>query len=113
MAEKALTAVIQEAYIQGISTRSVDELVKAMGMSGISKSQVSRLCEAIILGGAPRLRPDRSRHGHAERSDAASRHRCRVACLGRSWHLPPSHSASTRGRCSPTTGARGPLRRGQ
>jgi putative transposase len=42
MAEKALTAVIQEAYIQGISTRSVDDLVKAMGMSGISKSQVSR-----------------------------------------------------------------------
>ncbi len=47
MAEKALTAVIQEAYVQGISTRSVDELVKAMGMSGISKSQVSRLCEEI------------------------------------------------------------------
>jgi putative transposase len=47
VAEKALTAVIQEAYIQGISTRSVDDLVKAMGMSGISKSQVSRLCEEI------------------------------------------------------------------
>ena len=47
MAEKALTAVIQEAYVQGISTRSVDELVKAMGMTGISKSQVSRLCEEI------------------------------------------------------------------
>ncbi len=47
MAEKALTAVIQEAYVQGISTRSVDDLVKAMGMSGISKSQVSRLCEEI------------------------------------------------------------------
>lgn len=47
MAEKALTAVIQEAYIQGISTRSVDELVQAMGSSGISKSQVSRLCEEI------------------------------------------------------------------
>jgi putative transposase len=46
-AEKALTAVIQEAYIQGISTRSVDDLVKAMGMSGVSKSQVSRLCEEI------------------------------------------------------------------
>lgn len=46
-AEKALTAVIQEAYIQGISTRSVDELVKAMGMTGVSKSQVSRLCEEI------------------------------------------------------------------
>ena len=47
MAEKALTAVIQEVYVQGISTRSVDDLVKAMGMSGISKSQVSRLCEDI------------------------------------------------------------------
>ncbi len=43
-AEKALTAVIQEAYVQGISTRSVDDLVKALGMSGVSKSQVSRLC---------------------------------------------------------------------
>ena len=43
-AEKALTAVIQEAYIKGISTRSVDDLVKALGMSGVSKSQVSRLC---------------------------------------------------------------------
>ena len=47
LAEKALTAVIQEAYIHGVSTRSVDDLVKAMGMSGISKSQVSRLCEEI------------------------------------------------------------------
>ena len=47
MAEKALTAVIQEAYVQGISTRSVDDLVKAMGMTGISKSQVSRLVEEI------------------------------------------------------------------
>lgn len=43
-AEKALTAVIQEAYVHGISTRSVDDLVKALGMSGVSKSQVSRLC---------------------------------------------------------------------
>jgi len=47
MAEKALTAVIQEAYVHGVSTRSVDDLVKAMGMSGISKSQVSRLCAEI------------------------------------------------------------------
>jgi len=57
MAEKALTALaivlgpmadngsLQEAHVQGISTRSVDDLVKAMGMSGISKSQVSRPCE--------------------------------------------------------------------
>jgi transposase-like protein len=46
-AEKALIAVIQEAYIQGLSTRAVDDLVKALGMSGVSKSQVSRLCEEI------------------------------------------------------------------
>ena len=47
LAEKALTAVIQEAYIHDVSTRSVDDLVKAMGGSGVSKSQVSRLCEEI------------------------------------------------------------------
>ena len=47
MAEKALTAVIQEAYIQGVATRSVDGLVRAMGGTGVSKSQVSRLCEEI------------------------------------------------------------------
>lgn len=46
-AEKALTAVIQEAYVQGISTRSVDDLVKALGMSGVSKSEVSRLCAEL------------------------------------------------------------------
>jgi putative transposase len=43
-AERALVAVVQEAYIQGVSTRRVDELVKSLGMTGISKSQVSRLC---------------------------------------------------------------------
>ena len=47
LSEKALTAVIQEAYIHGVSTRSVDDLVKALGMNGISRSQVSRLCAEI------------------------------------------------------------------
>jgi transposase-like protein len=47
LAEKALTAVIQEAYVQGICTRSVDDLVRAMGLEGVSKSQVSRLCAEI------------------------------------------------------------------
>ena len=47
LAEKALTAVIQEAYVQGVSTRSVDELAKALGLEGISKSQLSRLCAEI------------------------------------------------------------------
>src|SRR6185437_7335398 len=45
--ERALVAVVQEAYVQGVSTRRVDDLVKALGMSGISKSQVSRLCQAL------------------------------------------------------------------
>jgi putative transposase len=47
MTEKALVAVIQEAWIGGVSTRRVDDLVRAMGLSGISKSQVSRLCREI------------------------------------------------------------------
>ena len=46
-AERALTAVIQEAYVHGVSTRAVDDLVKAMGASGVSKSQVSRLVGEI------------------------------------------------------------------
>lgn len=46
-AEKALVSVIQEAWIAGVSTRRVDELVQAMGMSGISKSSVSKLCKDI------------------------------------------------------------------
>jgi transposase-like protein len=48
-AEKALVAVIQEAYVHGISTRAVDDLVKAMGAGGMSKSQVSRLCAEIDM----------------------------------------------------------------
>jgi transposase-like protein len=46
-AERALTAVVQEAYVQGVSTRRVDDLVQALGMTGISKSQVSRLCAEL------------------------------------------------------------------
>jgi putative transposase len=44
MSEHALVAVVQEAYVHGVSTRKVDDLVQALGMTGISKSQVSRLC---------------------------------------------------------------------
>lgn len=46
-AEQALAAVVQEAYVHGVSTRKVDDLVKALGMSGISKSQVSRVCAEL------------------------------------------------------------------
>ena len=45
--KKALVAVIQEAWIGGVSTRRVDELAQAMGLSGISKSTVSKLCKDI------------------------------------------------------------------
>ncbi len=46
-AERALVAVIQEAYVHGVSTRAVDDLMRAMGASGVSKSQVSRLCAEL------------------------------------------------------------------
>ena len=46
-AERALVAVVQEAYVHGVSTRKVDALVKSLGMAGISKSQVSRICEDL------------------------------------------------------------------
>jgi putative transposase len=46
-AERALSAVVQEAYVHGVSTRKVEELVKALGMSGISKSRVSEVCKEL------------------------------------------------------------------
>jgi putative transposase len=45
--EKALYAVVTEAYVKGISTRKVDDLVRALGIDGISKSEVSRICRAL------------------------------------------------------------------
>src|SRR5690606_13127302 len=45
--EQALVAVIQEAYIAGVSTRKVDELVQSLGLSGVDKSKVSRLCHDL------------------------------------------------------------------
>lgn len=46
-AERALAAVVQQAYVQGISTRSVEDQVQALGMTGISKSEVRRLCAEV------------------------------------------------------------------
>ncbi|MCL6444420.1 MAG: IS256 family transposase, partial [Alicyclobacillus sp.] len=46
-AEQALAAVVQEAYVNGVSTRKVDDLVRALGLDGISKSEVSRLCKQL------------------------------------------------------------------
>jgi putative transposase len=56
--EKALLAVVQEAYVKGVSTRKVDDLVRALGLSGISKSKVSRICQELDeLVSAFRQRP--------------------------------------------------------
>jgi putative transposase len=57
-AERALLAVVQEAYVLGVSTRRVDDLVKALGLEGISKSQVSRVC-ADLDGAVERFRTRR------------------------------------------------------
>jgi len=57
-AERALVAVVREAYVQGVSTRRVDDLVRALGLEGISKSQVSRLC-AELDGEVERFRTRR------------------------------------------------------
>ena len=46
-AEKALVAVVCQAYVEGVSTRRVDDLVRAMGIEGISKSEVSRMAEEL------------------------------------------------------------------
>ena len=45
--ERALLAVIQQAYVEGVSTRRVDDLVKALGCEGIFESQVSRICQEL------------------------------------------------------------------
>jgi putative transposase len=46
-AERALLAVVQEAYVAGVSTRRVDDLVRALGIDGISRSEVSRMCAGL------------------------------------------------------------------
>ena len=46
-AERALTAVIAQCYVEGVSTRRVDDVARAMGLDGISKSQVSRVCAEL------------------------------------------------------------------
>ena len=102
MAEKALTAVIQEAYIQGISTRSVDELVKAMGMSGISKSQVSPAVRGDRPAGEGLPRPaDRGRL-----AVPVDRRHLREGPAGRPHRLGRRHRRG-RGQCRwPARGAR-------
>jgi Transposase, Mutator family len=53
LAETALTAVVQEAYVHGITTRSFDDVLQTMGCSGVSKNQVSRLSANVDERGIP------------------------------------------------------------
>ncbi|MBW3579070.1 MAG: transposase, partial [Actinobacteria bacterium] len=46
-AEKALASVVMQAYVEGVSTRRVDDVARAMGVEGISSSQVSRICKDL------------------------------------------------------------------
>ena len=59
--EKALLSVIQQAYVEGVSTRRVDDLIKALGCDGISSSQVSRICEQLdeVVESCPGSAPGR------------------------------------------------------
>jgi putative transposase len=62
-AERALSAVVQEAYVHGVSTRKVDDLLKGLGLDGISKSEVSRMCSELDpLVEAFRTRPLTGEH---------------------------------------------------
>jgi Transposase, Mutator family len=111
LAEKALTAVIQEAYIQGVSTRSVDELVRAMGMTGISKSQASRLCgeidgkiaARIPSSSCPPWPPDPNRPDPPEtRSDRPQRRERPGRCASLGLRAPPScHPSNRRFKSTP------------
>ena len=104
MAEKALTAVIQEAYVQGISTRSVDDLVQAMGMSGISESQVSRLC--IEIDDKVQTFLNRPLEGDCPRIQSGGRcHLCKGAS-GRPHRLGRRHDRGRRQQRWPTRSPR-------
>ncbi len=100
-AEKALTAVIQEAYVHGISTRAVDDLVRAMGGTGVSKSQVSRLCAEIdervqaFLTASSSSSPTTTRACGRPRGASSTPVFSAAGCTGHatSWRMPHPSSA--------------------
>jgi transposase-like protein len=99
LSEKALVAVIQEAWISGVSTRRVDDLVQAMGLSGIGKSTVSKLCKDIDerVGGFLDRPPQKRRHpppfqGSKHCRDRSKRRLHRFPARQLQRHpLPPRH----------------------
>lgn len=97
--EKALVAVIQEAWIGGVSTRRVDELVQAMGLTGISKSTVSKLCKARVArsASAVALRPQRATSGSRRSSTGRSPASGRI-----SGSTPPTFASARAGASFPS-----------
>ena len=93
--ERALLAVIQQAYVEGVSTRRVDDLVKALGCGGISKSQVSRICQELDvvvdgfmgrpLDGGPYPLPVAGRTDPEGQGGRQDRQRQRGGGYGRQW----------------------------
>ena len=85
-AEQALVAVVQEAYVNGVSTRRVDRLVEQLGVTGLSKDQVSRLCKG--LDEQVRLfreRPLEGRYPYLWLDAKVERVREPAACATRRW----------------------------
>ena len=79
-AEQALVAVVQEAYVNGVSTRRVDRLVEQLGVTGMSKDQVSRLCRG--LDEQVTVFRERPLEGRTPRSNASA---SAVGCGRRRW----------------------------
>ena len=115
-AEKALLSVVQEAYVAGVSTRRVEELVAALGVAGLSRSEVSRICGALDAeveafrsrpldaAGYPYLWLDALYHKVREQGRVvnmatlvaiASRPVARAACWGSRWRPPVATRAPT------------------
>jgi len=123
-AERALVATVREAYVQGVSTRRVDALVKALGLEGISKSQVSRLCEELdaeverfrsrkLDGAYPYLWLDATVRHEAPHHRVGGRNPPTI-CRSRSPEAGGSLTRETSGRAgaaSTTTGRAGTTRR--
>ena len=102
MAEKALAAVIQEAYVQGVSTRSVDELVKAMGMIGISKTSPQSTSARTYSPRSQTPRPEPCRSVSSAKSVG-----CAPRMTTRSALFSTGHSKAT----GPICGSMRPMRR--
>ena len=110
--DQALYAVVMEAYVRGISTRAVDDLVEAMGVeAGISKSEVSRICAGMDeIVGAFRTRP----LGHIEFPyvylDACTSATPPDRSYPWPWWSPPASLLTARGRSSAAMSASAPTR---